>query len=82
MQLPKQNVCPFCHNEVVAIATWCGNCGRELPSEDPLEMPSQTVLYEIVPDGSMFGIALRGKIKIRGLEMESAQSIVKALNRR
>jgi hypothetical protein len=83
MQFSK-NICPFCLKEVVATATWCGDCGRDLPSpkQYPFEVPPKVELYEIVPDGEMFGIALQGKTKIHGLEMENAQSILTALNRR
>ncbi len=83
MQLSKRNICPFCLKEVVATATWCGSCGRDLPSNKPypLEIPPKIEFYEIVPDGALFGIALRGEIKISGLEMESAQIVLAALNR-
>jgi hypothetical protein len=80
MQCDSQNICPFCLKEVLVKANRCRNCGRELPANG-LGTASQNGLYEIVPDGEMFGIALRGKIKMSGLELESAQSILDALKR-
>jgi|WetSurMetagenome_2_1015567.scaffolds.fasta_scaffold111779_3 hypothetical protein len=84
MKFSSQNICPFCLSEVATAATWCGNCRRDLLSKEqyPFVIPPNVELYEIVPDGEMFGIALRGEIKIHGIEMESAQSILTALNRR
>ena len=84
MKIPNKIICPFCFKEVVAAATWCGDCGRDLPSSKQysFEIPPKREFYEIVPDGEVFGIALRGQIKIHGLEIESAQSILAALNRR
>jgi hypothetical protein len=80
MKFSSQNICPFCHKEVLVTATWCGNCGRDLPTND-LEILPKNDFYEIVPDGEMFGIAPRGKIRMDGLELEDAQSILTALNR-
>ena len=42
---------------------------------------SEADFYEIVPDGVNFGIALRGEVKIRGMELEEAQNTVAILNR-
>jgi hypothetical protein len=81
MQSSNQNICPFCLREVIAKAAWCGNCGRDLPTHHP-EILFQNDSYEIVPEGEMFGIALRGKIKMSGLELESAQCILVALNKK
>jgi hypothetical protein len=78
----KLNICPFCRKEISAKAAWCGGCGRDLLLKDQhsFEIPPKRELYEIVPEGEMFGIAIRGEIKIHGLEKESAQSILAALN--
>jgi hypothetical protein len=64
-------------------ATWCGSCGRDMTFDNQriYDSSPQSELYEIVPDGETFGIALRGKIKIHGLELENAQTILEALNR-
>jgi hypothetical protein len=82
MPCPKRNICPFCSKKILAAAAWCGSCGRDLPFENrPDKSSRQYDLYEIVPDGETFGIALSGKIKIHGLELENAQTILTALNR-
>ncbi len=83
MQFPQRNICPFCLKDVVATATWCGVCGRDLLSNKqyPYEIPPKVEPYEIVSDDEMFGIALRGEIKIHGIEnIVSAQCILTALN--
>lgn len=83
MQFSGKNTCPVCLKEVLTAATCRGDCGLDLPSNKqyPYEIAPKTELYEIVPEGVMFGIALRGEVKIHDLEMEIAQSILTALNR-
>jgi hypothetical protein len=83
MQFPSQIICPYCLKEITATTTWCGICGRDLQGkrENPYEIPPKIELYKIIPDGELFGIALRGEIKIHGVEREVAESILVALNR-
>jgi hypothetical protein len=41
---------------------------------------TKPALYQIVPDGQKYGIALAGAIKIHGLDFEKAQRLAAILN--
>ncbi len=79
MQNIEKVICPVCANELVEPTRWCWHCGCDLYGLDQVQ--SKPAPYEIVADGSHFGIALGDEVKITGLDMENAQSIVAILNR-
>lgn len=82
MQSANRKHCPFCAGEIPQTFIVCNHCGRELHSLRHAHSKAQPKadLYEIVHDGVNFGIALRGEVKIRDLELEKAQKIVAILN--
>jgi len=72
MKPPIENICcPYCAVIIPSNSTLCVNCGKEFHSD----------LYLIVPDGSEFGIAFEGEIKVHGLTLEGAKRILSILNR-
>ena len=72
MALPDRRVCPSCTRLVPFTAIKCDLCGNDLQAD----------LYVIVPDGKLFGIALRGEVLIHGLALKMAQDIASILNGR
>jgi len=72
MEPPIENICcPYCAVIIPSNSTLCINCGKEFNSD----------LYLIVADGSEFGIAFEGEIKVQGLTLESAKRILATLNK-
>jgi hypothetical protein len=54
-----------------------------VPSEPTLrgmKIPETAHRYEVVADGSRFGIAFRGEVKIHGMELNRARATVLILN--
>ena len=82
MQNANRKLCPFCAGEIPYAFIVCNHCGRALHSLRLARSKTQskTDVYEIVTDGLNFGIALRGEVKIHGLELEIAQKAVAILN--
>ncbi len=82
MQNANRKPCPFCAAEIPRTFIVCNHCGRELHSLRLARSKAQpkVELYEIVADGQEFGIALHGKIRLHGLELEKARQIVAILN--
>jgi hypothetical protein len=70
MALPDRRVCPYCTRLVPLTSIKCDFCGKDLQAD----------LYMIVPDGKVFGIALRGEVLIHGLALKMAQDIASILN--
>ncbi len=79
MQNMGKVICPACANELVEFTRWCWHCGCDLYGMNQVQ--SKPAAYEIVADGFHFGIALGDEVKIHGLDIENAQSIVAILNR-
>lgn len=71
--------CPFCAAETPVEASWCGNCGRNIPEKKASKTKHS---YKIVPDGSRYGIAQEGRLLIGGLESEAARLMLQALTSR
>lgn len=63
-------ICPACAGVVSANSPLCDHCGRALHLD----------LYVIVPDGSKFGIAFEGEIRMHGLDLKKAQNLASLLN--
>jgi hypothetical protein len=78
MQDTPKRLCPFCAGVVSAVALLCKRCGQDLHSmklAQPQAQPKSN-LYEFVPDGQKFGIAIQGEIIVHGLnsaDLETAQ---------
>jgi hypothetical protein len=70
MALPDRRVCPSCTRRVLFTAIKCDFCGNDLQAD----------LYMIVPDGKLYGIALRGEVLIHGLALKMAQDVATILN--
>jgi len=80
MQDTGKMVCPICTKELLQPTFLCFHCGSDLHGMKPARRNPKASPYEIVPDGSKFGITLRGEIKIHGLELKNAQSLISILN--
>jgi hypothetical protein len=82
MRTTAKRLCPFCAGEIALDASVCEHCGKNLKRmmaahSQPQPKPS---LYHIVPDGTKYGIALAGSVKIHGLELEKAERLAAILN--
>jgi len=85
MQDTGTMTCPFCGGENKAGAMLCENCGQRLRSIRLAisKVQPNADLYEVIPDGEQFVIALRGEVKVQGLGFEDlaqAQRTVAILN--
>ena len=65
----SEKLCPYCSKETPVTETTCSHCGKELPTRK----------FQIVPEGTRFGINFRGKIRMHDLEWEDAQEILSIL---
>lgn len=63
-----KHLCSSCSTLIPTNGFRCSHCGKKIG------------LHTIVPDGSKFGIAVRSKIRIRGLELQRAQELISVLN--
>jgi len=82
MQNTGKLLCPFCRKEIPELTNWCWHCGCDLHGMKfarPKAL-SKSSHYRIVPDGLQFAIALGGVIKIHGLELKNAESLLEILN--
>jgi hypothetical protein len=62
------SICSCCNSLIQSNTIRCGHCGCKIG------------LHLIVPDGCKYGIAVRNKVRIRGLELKRAQELVSVLN--
>ena len=69
MQILKK-FCPSCAGALPATASRCAHCGKDLRSHT----------YQIVSDGTRFGIAFKGRVVIHDLELKSALEVASVLN--
>ncbi len=67
---PAEKFCPSCTGALPVIATFCAHCGKDLRKDG----------YQILSDGSRFGISLKGLIVIHDLELKSALEVASILN--
>jgi hypothetical protein len=62
----QDNYCPYCTGEILEAVFLCKQCGRDLHAiriaNLKAESASNTEQYQIVPDGTDFGIAFRGEV--------------------
>ncbi len=58
------------------------HCGSDLHGVKPAcpKPEHKSDHYELVPDGPKFGIALRGEIKVHGLDSQKARNLLSILN--
>ncbi len=61
-------ICAFCTAELPISATLCNQCNKPVG------------LQVIVRDGAYFGVAVKGEIKLHGLQLKHAQELTKLLN--
>ena len=85
MQDTGKTLCTFCAGDIPAAAILCKHCGKDLHPMRLARSQAQPKagLSEIVPDGEQFAIAIRGEVKVNGLDLADlakAQSIVAILN--
>jgi len=83
MQDAGKTFCPFCAGEIAAFVISCKHCGQHLRSMRLSQAQPKADLYEIIPDGEQFAIAIRGEIKVDGLDypdLAKAQNVVAILN--
>ncbi len=73
----QDTYCRFCAEEILEEVLPCTHCGRDLVRA---QAASKAGRYEIVPDGTKFGIALGDEVVLHGMDVERAQSTVKILN--
>jgi hypothetical protein len=81
--MKNTTLCPFCAEEIRAVAISCKHCGQYLRSMRLSQAQPNNDLYKIIPDGEHFAIAIRGQVKVNGLDLADlakAQSIVAILN--
>ncbi len=68
--------CHFCYAELSEDGSACEKCARNLLDRvDLLHQPCR-----IVPDGNRFGISYKGEIRIHGLSLENAQTLIALMN--
>ena len=75
MHVFGEPLCPSCAMEIKPEATTCKHCGGDLGAVRPEESK-----YQLVRDGLKFGIALRGRIVLRGMNLKEAQSTLGIFN--
>lgn len=75
MQVAGKPLCPSCAMEIKPDAAVCAHCGGDLSITRPEESK-----YQLVRDGRKFGIALRGRIVLPGLNLKDAQSTLVIFN--
>jgi len=82
MQNTGKLLCPFCSKELPEPTNWCWHCGKDLHGMKMASLKTQHKMdcYEIVADGHRFGIAFRKEIKIHGLDIKRAESLLAILN--
>lgn len=74
-----KTLCPFCSKEFPEPINLCWHCGKDMHGMKLVRRKAKTSFY-IVPDGSKFGIAMSGDIKIHGLDRWKAESLLEILN--
>jgi hypothetical protein len=74
--------CPFCMGESPLAVSFCLHCGRDLQVMQLAhsQVQAKVALYQVVPDGLQFGIAIAGEVKIHGLDLRKAQDLAVLLN--
>jgi len=81
MQIAGKRLCPFCTQDVPLESSLCIHCGRDLQVMKVAHSQAQkNWIYQVVPDGLKFGIAVAGEIKIHGLELGKARDLNALLN--
>ncbi len=70
MPTGNEKFCPACAGSLPAIANLCAHCGRELRDD----------VYQIVPDGSNFGISFKDRVVIHELELKEAMEVASIMN--
>ncbi len=76
----RKMICPICTKELPPSTLLCLHCGSDLHGMKLARCNPKAGPFGIVPDGFKFGITLRGEVKIHGLELKNAQSLVSILN--
>jgi hypothetical protein len=75
MQLVGRVLCPSCAKEINPNDALCAHCGGDLSTVRPAQDR-----YQLVCDGQKFGIALRGRIVLRSMDLRDAQSTLAIFN--
>ena len=69
-----RKICPCCNLKVQLNGLPCEPNLHQTKTAKPVHR------YEIVADGTRFGIAFKGKVRIHGMELQRAQTTVSILN--
>ena len=75
MTVNGKPLCPSCAREIRSDDTVCAHCGGGLDAVRP-----EQDKYQLVHDGHKFGIALRGRIVLPGMNLREAQTTLAILN--
>jgi hypothetical protein len=78
--MQNKRLCPLCGEDTPPNAFICEHCGLDLRSSTFFKAQTGADLYEVVPDGEKFGLALKGVIKVHDLDLKEAEVTARIFN--